>query len=269
MEIFRQQRENRRKEGTRWRRYPLVLSTALALLSSTLLLYMNWHQLPRLAGNARDYLVNDSYFSVREIKVKAGEKVGGSEIVTMAGLSHGMNTWKIDPRAIERKVAGNPWVKRVLVRREFPRRVVIEVQERVAKGIAVLGKLYYVDPEGFVFKEVGEGEKTNFPLLTGLQQGPLASQSHLARQRIQEALRLSDLMESSSFVISEIRFLPEGGVVLYPLTPAVALRMGWGDWDEKMRRLERILALWKGKETRLAALDLSFRDQVVARMRKG
>jgi hypothetical protein len=29
-----------------------------------------------------------------------------------------------------------------------------------------------------------------------------------------------------------------------------------------------VLALWKGSEDRLAVLDLSFRDQVVARMRK-
>ena len=40
------------------------------------------------------------------------------------------------------------------VRREFPRRVVIEVEEREAKAIAALGKLYYVDRDGYIFKPV-------------------------------------------------------------------------------------------------------------------
>jgi hypothetical protein len=44
--------------------------------------------------------------------------------------------------------------------------------------------------------------------------------------------------------------------------------MGWGEWDDKLARLERLLALWQGHEERLASLDLSFRDQVVARLRR-
>ena len=269
MEIFRRNKENRKREGKKGQQRLLFLSAALAVLSLTLFLYIDWRPVARLAIPLRDSLLDHPYFSVREIKVHGGEKVGGSEIAAIGGLSHGMSIWKIDPRTIEIKVAKHPWVKRVLARREFPRRVVIEVEERVARGIVVLGKLYYVDPEGFVFKEVREGDNSDFPLLTGLQQAELASQSDPTRQKIREALRLSDLMASGSLSLSEIRFLPQGGVVLYAVTHPVALNMGWGDWEEKAQRLERVLALWKGRENRLSALDLSFRDQVVARIRKG
>jgi hypothetical protein len=48
----------------------------------------------------------------------------------------------------------------------------------------------------------------------------------------------------------------------------VALKMGWGEWDAKLKRLDRVLALWKGNEERLASLDASFNNQVVARLRK-
>jgi hypothetical protein len=48
----------------------------------------------------------------------------------------------------------------------------------------------------------------------------------------------------------------------------VALHMGWGDWQGKVQRLDRVLPVWKGREDRLVALDLSFRDQVVARIKK-
>jgi hypothetical protein len=32
--------------------------------------------------------------------------------------------------------------------------------------------------------------------------------------------------------------------------------------------MERLLALWKGHEERLTSLDMSFRNQVVARLRR-
>jgi hypothetical protein len=32
--------------------------------------------------------------------------------------------------------------------------------------------------------------------------------------------------------------------------------------------MERLLALWQGNEERLGSLDMSFRDQVVARLRR-
>lgn len=269
MEIFVHRKGNKKKAGEYIRPRLVIWVVVLVMLSSTLALYQGWSYVERMGLYLRDSFLGHSYFAVQEIKVKGGEKVGGSEIVAMAGMSQGMNIWKIDPEIIERKVAKHPWVKRVLVRRELPRRVVIEVEEREAKGIVVLGRLYYVDPEGFVFKEVEEGENADFPLLTGLQQADLLSQAHATRQKIREALKLSDLMARGPLSISEIHFPAQGGVVLYPMAYPVALRMGWGDWQEKLKRLERVLELWKGREARLAALDLSFRDQVVARLKKG
>jgi hypothetical protein len=46
------------------------------------------------------------------------------------------------------------------------------------------------------------------------------------------------------------------------------MRHGWGDWDATLPRLAPLLELWKGNEERLASLDMSFRDQVVARLRE-
>jgi hypothetical protein len=116
---------------------------------------------------------------------------------------------------------------------------------------------------------VEDGERTDFPLLTGLKQDDLRTPTSFAtRQRIQEALALNDLMAKDAFALSEIHFLPQEGLIVYPVGRRVALAMGAGNWADKLKRLERVLALWKGNEDRLAVLDLSFRNQVVARMRK-
>ena len=143
--------------------------------------------------STRDFLVDNRYFSVREIEVHGSEKVGGDEIVTIAGLRHGMNIWKIDAVAIEKKIAKHPWVRRVLVRRDFPRRVVIDVEERTPKAIVGAGKLYYVDADGVVFKEVDSGENIKFPMLTGIRAETLMQADPAVRNRIRDAVaRRSD-----------------------------------------------------------------------------
>lgn len=268
MRIFFHRRENKRKEHKRKGPRPLVRPIAAVVMLSTGILYFSWPVFGRLATRVSEPVLGQPYFSVREIKVSGTKKLGGSEIAAMAGLSQGMNIWNVEPRTMERKVNKHPWVKRVVVRRELPHRIAIEVEERAPKGIVVLGKLYYIDAEGFVFKEVTPEEELQFPLLTGLRPADLATPVPSTRQRIQEALRLGDLVARSSLVLSEIRFRPNGDVVLYPVGIPLALNMGWGDWQAKMDRLERVLAVWRGREDRLAALDLSFRDQVVARLKK-
>lgn len=230
--------------------------------------YWRVGQVVSVVASGQKFILENPYFSVREIQVRGSEKVGGDEIVIMAGLKHGMNMWKIEPGTIEKKVAKHPWVRHVMVRREFPRRVVIEVEERTPKAIVAMGKLYYVDSDGVVFKEVGEGDNIKFPLLTGLRPEELESSDAAIRKRIQDAVRLGELMTKDSRALSEIHFEAPDRLVLYTIAYPVALHMGWGDWDGKLRRLDRILTLWKGKEERLMALDVSFRDQVVARLRR-
>jgi cell division protein FtsQ len=268
MKFFPARKSNKKAEG-KGGRLRLGIEMALGLALASMLLYVDWVRALEIARQTEDAILDNEIFSVREIKVNGGEKVGGSEIVAMAGLSHGMSIWRVDPTEIESKVGSHPWVGRVLVRREFPRRVVIEVEERQAKAIAALGKLYYVDRDGFIFKAVEDGERSDFPLLTGLKQDDLRSPTSFAtRQRIQEALGLNDLMAKEAFALSEIHFLPQEGLIVYPVGRRIALAMGEGNWADKIKRLERVLALWKGNEDRLAVLDLSFRNQVVARLRK-
>jgi len=266
LKVYR--KDNRKKDLGRWRRYLVRFGAFAGFVVLGLMLYRLSGPVLIAAASLRDFVVESRYFSVREIQVRGGEQVSGNEIVTIAGLSKGMNIWKIDPADIERKIAKHPWVRRVLVHREFPRRITIDVEERTPRAIVAIRKLYYVDADAIVFKEVQAGDKMNYPMLTGLSTEQLTAPDPTLRKRIQEAMRLGELMAQRSHVLSEIHFDQPGQLVVYTAHQPMALRMGWGDWEDKLARLDRLLALWKGNEARLASLDVSFRDQIVARLRR-
>lgn len=265
LKVYR--RDNRKLDEQRGRRRWLIAGVLLSLLLAAAVLHRLSGPMAVALRSTRDFIADNRYFAVRQIEVHGGEKVGGHEIVAMAGLRRGMNIWSVDAVAIEKKIAKHPWVRRVLVRRDFPRRVVIDVEERRPKAIVGAGKLYYIDADGVVFKEVDAGENIKFPMLTGIRAEALMQGDLAARTRIRVAVRLIDLMAQRSHTLSEIHFEAPDRLVVYPTQFPVAWRLGWGDWEAKLARLDRLLELWKGNEERLASLDMSFRDQVVARVR--
>jgi cell division protein FtsQ len=268
MQLTVYRKGNRRRGADGWRRRLWCIAALLTACLIVAALYRWGGQLRDAARAAKGFVLDSPYFSVREIQLRGGDRVGGGEFVAMAGLKHGMNIWKIDPAAIEKKFAKHPWVRRVLVRREFPRRVVIEVEERVPKAIVAMGKLYYVDAEGLIFTEVGAGDKLGLPMITGLRPEQLSASDPGLRRHLKEAIWLGDLMAMDTHKISEIHFAAPQRVVLYTTAYPTALHMGWGDWEDKVGRVKRVLSLWQGQEERLASLDVSYRGQAVARIRE-
>jgi cell division septal protein FtsQ len=182
LKVYR--KDNRRKDVRRWRRWLMRLGIAAAVGACALAFYRLSGPMLIAAASLRDFIVENPYFSVREIRVRGGEKVNGNAIVALTGLRQGMNIWKIDPAQIESKVAHHPWVRRVLVHREFPRRITIDVEERVPRAIVALRKLYYVDSDGVIFKELDASDEVNFPMLTGLNMDQLKATDPIMRKRI-------------------------------------------------------------------------------------
>jgi cell division protein FtsQ len=268
MQLRVYRRDNRKTEERPWRRRIVRYGGFVGLIILAAVGYRLSGPIVLAAASLRDFVLENQYFSVREIQVRGADKVSGNEIVTIAGLRQGMSIWRVELDHIEKKIARHPWVRRVLVRREFPSRIIIDVEERTPKAIVALRKLYYVDSDGAVFKEVAPGENVKFPLLTGLRAEEVMAADPAVRRRIRDAMRLAELMAQRSHSLSEIHFDALDRLVVYTTSYPVALHMGWGDWDEKLDRMERLLTLWKGHEERLGSLDMSFRDQVVARVRR-
>jgi cell division septal protein FtsQ len=266
LKVYR--RDNRRTgRHTRGRR-ALRIAGWLGLATIVAAAFLWREPLTLTVISLRDFVLESAYFSVREIQVRGGDKVSGDEIIAMAGLRQGMSIWKADLAGIEKKIARHPWVRRVLVRRDFPRRIIIDVEERAPKAIVAARKLYYVDGDGVVFKEVAPGENVKFPLLTGLRAEEILASNPAQRRRIGDAIRLAEMMAQRSHSLSEIHFDATDRLVVYTTAYPLALNMGWGEWDAKLERMERLLELWKGHEDRLASLDMNFRNQVVARLRQ-
>ena len=190
---------------------------------------------------AYNFVIVSPYFQMKETLVRGTERLQNDDVVELTGLKPSQNILMTNLGAVARKVKANPWVKDVSVRRDFPDRLVIEVTERKPVALVERGDgLYFIERDGTAFEKIAAGEKTDLPVLTGFYRKGAEN-----REMILKSLELLDFMASYTEV-PEIRHISEiHGDDLFGLSlfaEGLCLKLGFGDFDTKLRRLKPVLA---------------------------
>jgi hypothetical protein len=246
-----------------WGRRVIVFGAAAATASLVLAAIVHG---PRLAAAIADH----PYFAVTEIVVTPTTHVRAGALLEAAELRNGVSLWRVDPETLTARLEANPWVRRATVRREFPRRLIVDLAEREPVAILFLDQLYYVDATGLAFARVGERDPLDLPFVTGVEAAIVADERPYARHAIRQALRLLRLMEASGlpFRVSEVHIERERGVTVYPIEPRVAVTFGWNGFGAKLTRLGRVLGDFRGRERQIREIDLTMGTEVVVRLRQ-
>ncbi|MEO6029246.1 MAG: FtsQ-type POTRA domain-containing protein [Candidatus Binatia bacterium] len=221
---------------------------------------------PVLAGAIADH----PYFSVSEIVVTPTQHVRAGALLEAVDLRAGVSLWRVDPEDLAATLEAQPWIRRASVRREFPRRLVVDVTEREPAAILYLDQLYYVDSTGLAFVRVGDRDPLDLPFLTGIEAAIVADERPFARHAIRQALRLLHSMQAAGlpFRVSEVHIDRERGITVFPIEPRVALTFGWSGFGSKLTRLGRVLQDFRGRESQIREVDLTMGTAVVVRLRQ-
>jgi len=207
------------------------------------------------------------YFAVTDLTVRgAGPLLAKEEILAWIGLTEQMRIWDVPSARMRTRLEMHPLVARASVRRTFPNRLSIQLQEHQPQALLLLDELHYVGRNGQVLRRLEPWHNADFPIITGLGPGTAPGYRVWALRR---ALRLQRLCERISCFegVSGIHVDTERGMVLYPREPRVPVILGWGSWREKLLRAERVLDAWERRTHHLLLVDVRYRDQVVVELR--
>ena len=198
-----------------------------------------------LLGFSMVYAYNSAmcadYFQLENTIVRGCNKVSKEKVIELTGISPSMNILTANSGKMEQDIETDPWIKNASVGREFPDRLVIEIVERDVFALLKKDKnLYAVDRSGEVFKKVEAGDRTNVPVLTGFYRNGIVRKALLKKT----FEFLDYLSERDNFPrawnISEIYVdgLYEFSVVT---DNRLFLDLGFGDYEKKLKRLERVM----------------------------
>ncbi len=197
------------------------------------------------AGGAAAYswLGRSAIFSVRVVDMNPCAHVKGDEVSgILKGVARG-NIWSLSKEEIGRRILSHPFVREVVVRKAFPDKLVVSIEEREPVAMVNLDALYYVDERGNIFKRLTAYDAKNFPILTGFSRDDLASRDPVTIRNLKKTIDLLRHAEAGTLNrnISEVHFDAQDGFTLVTRDFGLQLKIGTMDFGEAMRRVEEAI----------------------------
>jgi len=218
------------------------------------------------------YVSNSDYFAVKRVTIAGINHTSREEIMAAAGLDRPANILTFDLDVAQAEISTLPWLAEVRLARQMPDTVAIEVREHSPKLLVNLGRLYYLNDLGEPFKELSPGENPRLPIVTGLNADDLLSPGPRLKAALNEVFWLVGSLSSRNDEfkidnISEINYDLVRGLTLFTKNNRLEVKIGFGAYEEKFRRLGRVLAYLKqrGKYEGLVYLNLEASPRVTVR----
>lgn len=210
-----------------------------------------------------------TFLRLEQIEVRGAKRITRDEILSQAAVKVGDDMLGLRLKRMGEQVGKNPWIARVKVRRTFPHTLTIDVTEREPVAVVSMGYLYYLDASGEIFKPLHEGDRLDFPVVTGLNEDDLVRDPAGAKDALNGVLGLlGQLRGSSSFTladISEIHFDKGFGYTLFTVNGGVPIRLGSSGFGDKLVRFARIYRDLQAQMPHLEYIDLDYGDKIVVK----
>jgi cell division protein FtsQ len=216
-----------------------------------------------VVGAGGRWLLTTQRFAVARVEVRGASRMLPEQVMAAAAIPRGTNIFRLDTAGVIDRIEALPEVRRADVVRELPDRVVISVEERRPFTLVHGGRLHWMDEEGRLLGTSPSAVSSPLPVISGLTADELASMRTSPGPKARAAIAvIRALIRSGGLTaeISEIDMSRREGPVLYTID-GVEVRLGNEDWEERLQRLEGVLAQVATQDVR--AVDLRFRDQVV------
>jgi cell division protein FtsQ len=203
------------------------------------------------------------------IEVTPLTRLTRSDIVALAGVKPGDSMLGLRLKGVVEQLAKNPWIEQIQVRRFFPHTLSITLSERSPKAVANVGCLYYLDAKGELFKSLVEGDRLDYPLITGVNEADLEKDPTGSKEALKSALQLIDSLKGGTVFsledVSEIHYDKGYGFTLFTMQGGVPVKLGNGGFTEKLARLSGIFRDLKPQMQALDYIDLDYSDKIIVK----
>lgn len=219
-----------------------------------------------------DWVTQCAYFRADEIKVTGCNRLDPEKIKALSGAREGVNILSVNLAAAGRRLSADPWIKDVNIRRVFPSKMTIDIQEEEALAIIDFERLFLLNADGNIFKEYEGDAAPSLPVVTGVTYRDWTA-GNIREERVlvsvMKVLALGKCENSlmPNINIEKIIVDKEIGLTLKIREPATFVELGFDEYEKKFERFATITAHLEQKEMEKAfyLVDLKNPDRIVAR----
>lgn len=231
--------------------------------------------LPALVFSAVMIAEKNGFFSLREVRIVLKNSPDNpyfyaplaEKLQKKLNVLNGNSLWKLKISEVIKKVSQELWVNKVLITREWPDSLLIEIEPEVIKALYSDGggKFTPVADEGKLLNPIDSSAAPDVVVL----KGPEFEKNQELRKKAIEMV--SSLPESGSFsrrTISDVRFDERNGFWVSLVKNGMNVRLGEGDFPNKAKRVSEVLEYMQNKNIEGRVIDADFSKKVLVKLRK-
>ncbi|MBU0673623.1 MAG: FtsQ-type POTRA domain-containing protein [Proteobacteria bacterium] len=245
--------------GKVWRRGLVMLVggglAVLALIGGGVLMYQGLSRAP--------------FFRIVDVGINGNKRIDFQSLRLLSGVDIHSNLIAIDPDQVKARLESHPWVEKAQVKRDWPDRLDITVEER--NPVALINKadgLHYIDRQGTVFAPAGDRDDLDFPVISGIvdcREG--CAEREMELEEALQFLYLAGLGNPNLMAlnISEVHFSPEREMTVFLVDRPFPIKFGTGSVRKKYQQLTRVLGrLYKRRDFAItASIDMEYLSEKV------
>jgi cell division protein FtsQ len=223
---------------------------------------------------ARRYVIGSPHFAVSSVQVRGQERRSEAAIVAESGIVQGANAFAVDLDAARAALLADPWIEEASLSRRLPGTILIQVRERHAAALVVIGDTWLAADDGEPFKKLEPGDPTELPLVTGLTPDVIAADREEARRIVRRGIDLAAEYDrgtlSKRAPLEEVHVDPSDAFTLVVGRPSMDLVVGGPPFRRKLEEAARVVAELDKRRAKAQAIMLDNEtrpERVVARLR--
>jgi cell division septal protein FtsQ len=210
-----------------------------------------------------------TFCRLRNIDVSSTKRLTREEILGLAGVEAGKDLLRMNLKRMGEHILVNPWVETVRINRYFPNSISITITEREPLAIVNMGFIYYLDKNANVFKVLNQGDKLDYPVVTGFSEEELSSDPKGTKEALKSTCELLKILrEKGAFIladVSEIHYDKGYGFTMFTASGALPVKIGSGEFTSKIERLARIYSDLMLQRPLLQYIDLDYIDKIIVK----
>lgn len=188
---------------------------------------------------AYQFVTTSTFFALEEITVEGNAHLSYGQVIEDGHVRLGQNCLALNVSRVEARLAKNPWVKSVAVRRELPGRLVVTIVEKVPAYLTRSGSsLYYADETGVLIAAVTPGDFQSLPVLDA---APSAIGHLDTLPDVRQALHGLGLPYGDEYLAS-LSLTDAGEIIVFLDAPGLTIRFEAGGYDRELPQLMQVIA---------------------------
>lgn len=193
-----------------------------------------------------DIMTQGNLFAAKQILVAGNRQLSESRVLELAGIQPGTNIFAVNLSMARKRLLSDGWVADARIGREIPDQLVVKIREHEPLAYIDLEKKYVMSREGTIIKEWDERDLSVLPLITGLDYSDLPLGGSRSEEPFASLLSVLSVAHQANGALSldqlgRIDVDRDLGLTLHASGPVKKVRIGFGGYAEKFKRVDRLL----------------------------